>query len=140
MNKDKVRELVATAVALKLRGAEFAFSHTVDEICAAYNGVGPQFLPPKLRDFVTRSLGLFEPAAMIHDLRFDHSDGTRTAFDLANDEFVENCTKLAYDRYGPLNPKRYRAKAVIAFMRDFNAGDPGWRAWTEAYERNREGK
>ena len=133
----EISELIARAVALNLSGSVFVAEHSVDEVRKAYNGVGPQFLPPRLRDFVTKTLGLFEPAAMIHDFRFDQSDGSRAAFDFANREFVENCTKLAYDRYGPLNPKRYRAKAVIRFMEDFNSGDPGWRAWREAYDKNR---
>ena len=136
MEKNKVEQLIEKSKALCLVGLDFILSFSIEDICKAYNGIGPQFLPEKLRDKVTSFLGIFEPAALGHDLRFEKSDGTRASFDLANREFVVNCRKCANDAYGWLNWKRYRAYAVIELMNEFNSGDPGWKAWTDAYKRN----
>lgn len=137
MDKEKVSEVVAEANRLHLMGVDFVNGFDIDDVCRDYNGIGPQFLPVKLRDKVTGILAIFEPAALVHDLRFGKSDGTRQSYDYANNEFFVNCHKCAKAKYRWWNWKRYRAYAVIDFMHDFNCGDPGWRAWMDAYGNNR---
>lgn len=134
MDKSVVIPLIAKAHALELAGLDFLDSFTVDEVCREYNGIGPQFLPENLRNKVTSFLGIFEPAALIHDLRFDKSDGTRAAFDYANCEFFVNCHKCAKNEYKWWNWKRYRAYAVIDAMNEFNCGSGGWKAWLDSFE------
>ena len=136
MEKAKVEELIEKAKSLGLSGVGFLSGHTVDEVSSWYNGIGPQFLPCELRDKVTDWLGLFEPAAMIHDMRFEMSDGSREMFDFANGEFYANCRKCADAAYGWLNWRRYRAYAVAELMNEFVCGLPGWKAWTDAHEAN----
>lgn len=127
--------VVEKSKSLKLIGLDFILGFNIDDICNAYNGIGPQFLPEKLRDKVTSFLGIFEPAALVHDLRFEQSDGTRQSFDYANAEFVANCNKCAKNEYAWWNWKRYRAYAVIAAMNEFNCADKcGWKAWLDSYE------
>ena len=136
MDKSKVEEIVEKARALNIMGMDFVLSFSVDAICKAYNGIGPQFLPEKLRNKVTSYLSVFEPAAMPHDLRFEMSDGTRASFDYANCEFFVNCHKCAKAAYPWWSWRRYRAYAVIDAMDKFNCGDPGWRAWIDAFNKN----
>ena len=137
MEKNKVEQLIEKSKTLGLMGLDFILSFSIDAICKAYNGIGPQFLPEKLRNKVTVFLGIFEPAALGHDLRFDNSDGTRASFDYANCEFFVNCHKCAKAAYPWWNWKRYRAYAVIDAMNEFNCSDRGgWKAWVEAYNRN----
>ena len=135
MEKNKVEQLIEKSKTLGLMGLDFILSFSIDAICKAYNGIGPQFLPEKLRNKVTAFLGIFEPAALGHDLRFDNSDGTRASFDYANCEFFVNCHKCAKAAYPWWNWKRYRAYAVIDAMNEFNCSDRGgWKAWLDAYE------
>lgn len=135
MEKSKVEQLIEKAKSLNLMGLRFILGFSIDAICKAYNGIGPQFLPEKLRNKVTSFLGIFEPAALGHDLRSDQSDGTRESFDYANFEFYVNCHKCAKDAYPWWNWKRYRAYAVIDAMNEFNCSDRGgWKAWLDAYE------
>ena len=139
MKKSNVENLIEKSKALGLMGLNFILSFGIDAICKAYNGIGPQFLPEKLRDKVTSFLGIFEPAALVHDLRFDRSDGTRESFDYANCEFFVNCHKCAKASYPWWSWKRYRAYAVIDAMNEFNCSDSGgWKAWLDAYESKRQ--
>ena len=139
MKKSNVENLIEKSKALGLMGLNFILSFGIDAICKAYNGIGPQFLPEKLRDKVTSFLGIFEPAALVHDLRFDRSDGTRESFDYANCEFFVNCHKCAKASYPWWSWKRYRAYAVIDAMNEFNCSDSGgWKAWLDAYKSKRQ--
>ena len=119
-------------------GLDFVLSFGIYGICEAYNGIGPQFLPENMRDGVTRKLAIFEPAAMYHACRFHKSDRTRASFEYANNEFVINCRKCAKAAYPWYSWRRYRAYAVIDAMDKFNSSEMGgWRAWQEAYQKNR---
>ena len=130
-------KVVARANNLHLMGTGFLKAVGVKAALDAYNGIGPEFFPPALRDAITRTLGLFEPPAVIHDCRFERSDGTRRSFDYANNEFYVNCHKCAKAAYPWWSWKRYRAYAVIDAMYEFVSGDGGWKAWQEAYEKRR---
>lgn len=53
MEKAKVEQLIEKAKSLNLMGLGFILSFGIDAICKAYNGIGPQFLPERLRNKVT---------------------------------------------------------------------------------------
>lgn len=137
MEKNRVEQLVEKAKSLRLEGAECLVGMDMDEVCGAYNGIGPQFLGEKLRDGMTEILHVYEPAALIHDIRFDRSDGTRRSFDRANREFCANCRKCANDAYAWWSWRRYRAYAVIRAMNGFVCADGGWKAWNDAHDARR---
>ena len=130
-----VARLVEKAIIIKLDGAEWASRYGCAWLCEAYNGIGPEFLPPALRAKVTDWLHIFEPAALIHDARNHVSDGSRKGFEQANDEFLWNCRKLADFRYPWYSWKRYRARFIATALYDFVSGTPGWIAWQQAHER-----
>ena len=136
-----VAKLIETAKSAGLRGAEWLEQFTLEEISRGYNGIGPEFLPEWLRAMASDKLAIFEPCAVIHDMRNDVSDGTRAAFLQANDEFRHNCLKMADLAY-PQQPGakddllRARAKAVAEILYCFVSADGfGWKAWLEGHEK-----
>ena len=90
----EIEELIATARDAKLEGVE-VLNGDPEAIALVYNGIGPEEWPEEWRRAITRCFDLFQPAALIHDLRFTYANGTRRDFNFANVEFHNNCLKLA---------------------------------------------
>ena len=132
----KIYELVKAAVLAELDGVEFLQSLDYATLCREYNGIGPAWAGAELRGLATRYLALFEPAALIHDLRNFRSDGTRAGFNYANIEFHENCLRLADAKYPWWSWRRYRARIVAHALYDFVRDPGGWKAWQDCHERN----
>ncbi len=136
VEESKIDALVKAAVLAGLDGVEFVQSFDRATRVREYNGIGPKWAGQRLRAMVTQHLGLFEPAALIHDMRNYRSDGSCKGFYYANMEFLENCLKLADHAYPWWNWRRYRARLVAHALYDFVRGDGGWKAWIDCYERN----
>ena len=130
--KEMIDALVKAAVFAELDGCDFLATFDYAEIQREYNGIGPEWLPEAWRAKASDMLELFAPAALIHDMRYSASDGTRFSFNSANIEFRDNCLKLANDRYPWYSWKRYRARAVALLLFDFVASPGGWVAWMQA--------
>lgn len=128
----KIQNLRREAIVYHLDGMRFMLCFTVDESAAAYNGIGAEWMPADLRDKITEWLTIFEPAALIHDLRYSASDGTRKSFNAANMEFRDNCLKIAGAVYPWYSWRRWRARAVAKLLYKCVASDGGWTAWTDA--------
>ena len=90
----EIEELIATARDAKLEGVEL-LNGDPEAIALVYNGIGPEEWPEEWRRAITRCFDIFQPAALIHDLRFTYASGTRRDFYFANIEFNNNCLKLA---------------------------------------------
>lgn len=101
-----VQELLKKIEEAKLQGREILRSYLTCEISEIYNGIGPDRFPDWLREIITKTAGIFEPAALIHDVRYQIG-GTKKDFTRANTEFKKNCYKLVKKEYGWWNPKRY---------------------------------
>ena len=136
-DEKKIDELVKAAVFAELYGVEFLLSFDYATLCREYNGIGPAWAGAELRGLATRYLALFEPAALIHDMRFSASDGTRFGFNFANMEFLENCLKLADHRYPWYYWRRYGARATAHLLYDALRGE-GWKAWIDNSTTNNE--
>lgn len=134
--EQEIEELWNKALAAGLDGLDFVGTFPAATICREYNGIGPEWAGAKIRDKVTKYLGLFEPAALIHDLRNYKSDGTRYGFNYANFEFLANCRALANAAYPWYSWRRYRARAIAHALFDFVSGPGGWKAWIDCFERN----
>lgn len=132
VDEKKIGELLDVAIVAGLEGTDFVTSFDVETLQDGYNGIGPQFLPPRIRDRVTDFLSIFEAAALIHDLRFSKGDGSRSGFNYANWEFFRNCRKLAKQAYPWYSWRRYRALAVADALADAVCSDGGWSAWRSA--------
>ena len=125
-------ELVRKAYDLKLENVHILDKYSITEIGKIYNGIGPDRFPDWLREIVTASADLFEPAALIHDVEY-HEGGTREQFTAANDRFRRNCYTLVKDRYGWYDPRRYlwlnKARRWGNYCQLF-----GWEGWTKPPE------
>lgn len=114
---------------LNLKGKEIVNDFGIAEIERIYNGLGPDRFPDWLREIITLASGLFEPAALIHDLRY-HVGGTKADFTAANDEFRENCYTLVDAAYPWYDPRRYtwrfRAWRYARYCERF-----GWEGYTK---------
>ena len=135
MKEGKLDALVKIAVEADLKGLDFLSQFSYAQLAEGYNGIGPEFLPPRVRDRVSEILEIFEPAALIHDMRYSVGDGCRRCFNYANWEFQENCRRLANRAYPWYSWKRYRARAVADWLVDAVSSEAGWIAWQEASER-----
>ena len=133
MDQEKVEAIAGQAVILKLEGLEIFATVSMEKAAQEYNGIGPEYLDPDLRDSITMRLALFEPAALIHDLRNYLSDGARPAFEHANKEFLRNCRKCANAAYAWYSWRRWRARAVAKAMYDFVSSSFGWKAWMDCF-------
>ena len=129
MTKDGIEQLVQRAVVANLDGCELLMSFTIDQLADGYNGIGPAFLPQAARDKISKYLDLFAPAALVHDMRYQESDGSRKGFNYANMEFRDNCLKLADFAYPWYSWRRYRARAVALALFDAVESPAGWLAW-----------
>lgn len=136
VDEAKIDSLVKAAVLAELDGVEFIQDFDYAALCSGYNGIGPEWMPAALREKVSAYLDLFAPAALIHDMRYQVSDGSRFNFNYANLEFYGNCVKLANDAYPWWNWRRYGARIAAAALYDFVRSQGGWVAWTEAHRRN----
>ena len=135
--KEDIEELLKIAVAADLEGLDFLSQFTPDQLADGYNGIGPEFLKPRVRAAVSEFLHIFKPAAVGHDLRNELSDGTRKSFHAANDEFRRNCLKLAEHHYAADRRRLRRAKIAAEILYKFVEAETfGWRAWLEAKERH----
>ena len=133
-NVEEIKRLRQICEEYGLEGSELLVGRTDEELARLYNGIGPEFLPPALREMVTKWLHLFEPAALIHDARTHESNGMLPLFCLANAEFHINCRRLADRAYPWWNWKRYRARLVADALYDCVSSPAGWEAWQQAHE------
>lgn len=139
-DEKKIGELLNVAIVAGLEGTDFVTSFGIGELARCYNGIGPEFLPPAVREKVSSHLSLFEPAALVHDMRYSNGDGSRYRFNYANWEFQVNCRKIAKRAYPWYSWRRYRALAVADILVDAVCSDAGWVAWTTASNTNKEVK
>ena len=132
VDEAKIDSLVKAAVFAELDGVEFIQDFDYAALCSGYNGIGPEWMPAALREKVSAYLELFAPAALIHDMRYQVSDGSRVNFNYANLEFFGNCVKLANDAYPWYSWRRYRARLAAQVAYDFVRSQCGWVAWCSA--------
>ena len=134
----EIDELLKIANDAELDGLDFLSGFTKAQLCDGYNGIGPEFLKPNVREKVSEFLHIFKPAAVAHDLRNELSDGTRKGFKYANDEFLRNCLKLADYYYKGKDARRHLRARVAAWTLYYfvSAESFGWRAWLEAKKRH----
>ena len=137
-DEKKIDELVRRAVEAGLEGVDFIQRFDYADLCREYNGIGPEWAGECIRAWATGKLALFEPAALIHDMRNAESDGTREGFERANDEFFRNCRRLADRAYPWWRPRRYIMRYLSVVLYDFVAGPGGWVAWRECALARRE--
>lgn len=120
--------------ATKLLGGDFLQEIGIDEAYRLYNGIGAEWMPPKVREAITRHWRIFEPAALIHDVQFAlWKDRSLLGFRFVNCIFLCNCVRLSKDSYKWYSPRRYicirAGRLMYSCLDDF-----GLRAWKYAGE------
>lgn len=138
MKTEKVLELRDKARDMQLVGWWRLYRYEPEELARIYNGIGAEWMTEKVVKALTKFLGVFGPAAQIHDVDFHESDGSKDSFEAANDKFLRNCRKCAKTAYGWWRPRRYAALGVAKVMFKAVSGPGGWVAWRNAYERKDE--
>ena len=103
---ERIKQLLTIARQNALEGMTVVWQFDYEELAKIYNGIGPDRFPDWLRKIVTEANGLFEPAALIHDVEY-HIGGTREDFTAANDRFRRNCDLLIRKEYPWWSPMRY---------------------------------
>ena len=129
---EEIDELMSKAVEAGLDGLDFMADFDYERIAASFNGIGPSCLSEEQRQKLSKYLALFLPAALIHDMRYEASNGQRDAFNYANFEFRDNCYALATHAYGIFNWRRYRAYFVAWLLFKAVASEVGWLIWRDA--------
>ena len=116
----------------QLEGREILADFELAELARIYNGIGPDRFPDWMRELVTEASSLFEPAALIHDVRY-HIGGTIEDFTEANAEFRRNCDRLIAARFAWYDPRRYlwhfRAWRYAGYCQEF-----GWEGYNKKEE------
>lgn len=92
---DEFADLLAQVYTYDLK-RQISFDQASVEQCQeAYNGIGPDWLPESIRDWMTDRWRYFAPAAVVHD--WDYSNPThrnRADFTQANERLRRNCKAL----------------------------------------------
>lgn len=120
---ETVTRLVAQAKFYRLSGADILDALTMEQIAEAYNGIGPDWFPARLREAIDRLSADLQCVALIHDVRYSFSDGSTAQFDEANAEFRANGEKVANAKYPWYSLRRYglrsEARLFAKLCQDF---------------------
>ena len=122
------------ANAAELEGREVLEKYTDTELRLLYNRLGPDSFPAWLRNAISDVNHWLEPAALIHDVEWSESDGTRETFTASNRRLRENGHRLARFFFAWHDPLRYlytnRASRFSNYCQLF-----GWSAWKRDAEK-----
>ena len=133
-NLTTISRLRAEVARLRLIGADLVLALPLDDLAAAYNGTGPEFLPDSIRAKLDSAARPFLPAVMVHDVDFTRSDGTVGSFRSANRRLLVNCILCALDAHPWYSWRRYalilEAWAIYRACTHF-----GWIPWILAYSK-----
>ena len=144
MSVSEIAKLRAACGDYQLDGREVLIPYTDAELSHIYNGAGPDRWLPLARDVLTSLMMLYKPVVLIHDVQFEHSDGTLETFNKVVADWKRNTRKI-FDAEYPLWTWRmlrpsYRAERAYWYsvMQASNLGISGTtacNAWLDAYER-----
>ena len=87
---DEIRRLRMACEDMELENRETLAKYTDEQLSDIYNGIGPEGFPGWLRKALDALHPSLRPVAMIHDVEWQESDGSRTTFDMSNARFRRN--------------------------------------------------
>ncbi len=133
----------------QLAGREILRDKSNEQLSRWYNGAGPDSWVPEARGILTAAMGLYEPAVLIHDVQFEHSDGSDAGFRQAARDWKANTARILITEY-PLFTLRmldreYRLAraywhAVKLAADRAISGEAAKRAWLAAYDKHNTNK
>ena len=129
MNRLKeLKELRAKAESLQLDNAAILRRYNMQQLCAIYNGIGPDSFPDWLRECISALHPSLAVVALIHDVEWHETDKSKEKFAESNTRFKENGYKVAKSEFSWYNPRRYvvmnQARRFGNYCQIF-----GWEAW-----------
>lgn len=86
---------------------------THEAIAKCWNGIGPDAWPPEVRGPLSFILRTCKPAALIHDVEFQHSDGTRKTWLQVQARWTKNVHTLNTARWPLSNPLLWLPHAAM---------------------------
>ena len=90
---DYVRYLRRTAIVLKFSFPANFKRYNSSRLVRCYNGIGAEWMPQKLRDFMTDMFFSLQAAALIHDFEYTHKKKSYWRFTVANVRFAYNACR-----------------------------------------------
>ena len=130
-----VSNLRAEVGRLRLHGRGLVLALPLNDLAAAYNGTGPEFLPDAIRAKLDDFARPFLPAVMVHDVDYASSNGSRHPFLSANQRLFWNCIICACDANPWYSWRRY-ALILEAWALYRACAKFGWIPWLLAYNKN----
>lgn len=129
-SESEILDLIAKANEYQLEGLEIIDKYSLAEISKIYNGIGPDRMNEKIRDFITICNKTPLPAVLIHDLQYDFG-GNKEDFRRSNRQLFHNLRKITKICYKCWNPFRWiqwiRCWYFYRFCKAF--GFEGWNHW-----------
>jgi len=122
----------------ELEGREILAQHTDEELARIFNGIGPESFSEWSRSVLDRTHLTLRCCAFIHDVEFEHSDGTKEGFAAANRRFKRNGRKVANANFKWTDLRRY----IVRFQASEYAWlckNCGWKYWKAYAEKNGKG-
>ena len=105
---DEIMSLRKACEDMELENREILAKYTDGQLSDIYNGIGPEGFPGWLRKALDALHPSLRPVAMIHDVEWHESDGSRATFDMSNARFRRNGCKVACESFGWWRPRRYK--------------------------------
>ena len=105
---DEIMSLRKACEDMELENREILAKYTDGQLADIYNGIGPEGFPGWLRKALDALHPSLRPVAMIHDVEWHESDGSRATFDMSNARFRRNGCKVACESFGWWRPRRYK--------------------------------
>ena len=130
MVSDSIADLIAQARTYDLERDKMFDLASPEAIDQEYNGIGPEWLPESIRQWMTSEFGYFAAAAMIHDWDYAcYPYRDAKGFWLVNERLRKNCHKLLAKGCPWWKRPLYaiRANALSDACQKF-----GWSAWQQA--------
>lgn len=92
---DEVADLLAQIITYDLEYPDILMHTNINDLAGIYNGIGPDWMPESIREWMTERWQFFAAAALIHDYEYQMStDKSREAFTACNERFRRNCHTL----------------------------------------------
>lgn len=91
----------------KLENREILEKYSDEELQKICNGIGPDCFPGAARKIVDKLHPSLEPVAVVHDVEWWESDGSRASFYASNERFKCNGRKCALAEYPWYDLRRY---------------------------------
>jgi hypothetical protein len=120
MSKNSITQLLALIKVKNYSVPEGFDEASVSYLEVIYNGIGAEWMNPKVRNMLAKFLKCLEPDALIHDFEFSGSNKSYFAFTKAN-------LRLAYNAFKGGHALAGTAAAILCQVF-------GWSAWMDGKE------